>query len=228
MLINTQLHQNKINWTKTNNNKLIPAIIQHATSGEVLMLGYMNEASIIQTEKTRKVTFFSRSKNRLWTKGEQSGNILQLIDWYLDCDNDSLLILALPHGPTCHFHTNSCFHPAITTFSFLYQLEHFLSLKKNISHQLGNTQSSYTAKLYSQGIKRIAQKVGEEGIETALAAVTHNNNKTEIINEAADLIYHLLVLLQHTSLTFSVVLQELQKRHYNNQKKSTTHKSHDK
>ncbi|WP_159715281.1 bifunctional phosphoribosyl-AMP cyclohydrolase/phosphoribosyl-ATP diphosphatase HisIE [Blochmannia endosymbiont of Camponotus nipponensis] len=206
MLIKNK-HQ-QLNWTK--NHGLIPAIIQHAKSGEVLMLGHMNKESMMKTEQTKYVTFFSRSKNRLWTKGEKSGNILKLVNWYADCDHDALLIFVLPHGPTCHNNTSSCFHPGIAELSFLYQLENIISSKKNIPFHPTNT--SYTSQLYASGIKRIAQKVGEEGLETALAAISCEN-KTELVNEASDLIYHLLVLLQHQSLTFNAIVQELQIRH---------------
>lgn len=209
MLIKNQ-HQ-QLNWTK--NHGLIPAIIQHAESGEVLMLGHMNKESMIKTEQTKHITFFSRSKNRLWTKGEKSGNILKLINWYSDCDQDALLIFALPHGPTCHNNTSSCFHPGIAELSFLHQLENIISSKKNISSHLINT--SYTSRLYASGVKRIAQKVGEEGLETALAAISCCNTK-ELINEASDLIYHLLVLLQHKSLSFNAIIKELKMRNNDN------------
>lgn len=214
MLIKNQHQQlQKLNWAK--NHGLIPAVIQHANSGEVLMLGHMNKESMIKTEQTKHVTFFSRSKNRLWTKGETSGNILKLINWYSDCDQDALLIFALPHGPTCHKNTNSCFYPGTIELSFLHKLEHIISSKKNTPAHLSNT--SYTSRLYASGVKRIAQKVGEEGLETALAAISCNNTNTkELINEASDLIYHLLVLLQHKSLNFSAIIQELQIRHHDN------------
>lgn len=204
-------HHDQLDWTK--NHGLIPAIIQHAKSGEVLMLGYMNKESMIKTEKTKHVTFFSRKKNRLWTKGEKSGNILNLINWYSDCDQDALLIFVLPDGPTCHNNTSSCFHPGIAELSFLHQLENVISSKKNIPSHLINT--SYTSRLYASGIKRIAQKVGEEGLETALAAISCYNTK-ELINEASDLIYHLLVLLQHKSLNFNAIIQELKIRNNKN------------
>ncbi|WHL25222.1 MAG: bifunctional phosphoribosyl-AMP cyclohydrolase/phosphoribosyl-ATP diphosphatase HisIE [Candidatus Blochmannia vicinus] len=209
MLIKNK-HQ-KLNWTK--NHGLIPAIIQHARSGEVLMLGHMNKESMIKTEQTKHVTFFSRSKNRLWTKGETSGNTLKLINWHSDCDHDTLLIFVLPHGPTCHNNTSSCFHPGIADLSFLYQLENIISTKKNIPSHPNN--SSYTSHLYTSGIKRIAQKVGEEGLETALAAISTDYNTKELINEASDLIYHLLVLLQCKSINFNAIIQELKKRNHN-------------
>lgn len=194
----------KINWNK-NNDHLIPAIIQHAISGEILMMGYMNEEAMMITEKTKYITFFSRSKQRLWNKGEISGNKLQLINWYIDCDNDTLLIFVVPNGPTCHKNTSSCFYPAISEFSFLYQLEQIISNRK-----IASSNTSYTSHLYTHGIKRIAQKVGEEGLETALAAISCDN--TELINEISDLIYHLLVLLQYKSLSFNQIIQELKMR----------------
>lgn len=204
-----------LNWKK--NNGLIPAIIQHAISGEVLMLGYMNKESMSITEKTGYVTFFSRSKNRLWIKGESSGNSLKFINWYPDCDFDTLLILALPKGSTCHKNTNSCFYPALAEFSFLYTLEQIISIRKNYLSHDKEQNKSYTSTLYSKGIERIAQKVGEEGLETALAAVSHNPDS--LISEASDLIYHLLILLQHESLNLSQIITELKKR--NNLKNNT-------
>lgn len=204
MLINNNYQ--KLNWKK-NKNGLIPAIIQHVISGEILMLGYMNQDAIVTTEKTGYVTFFSRKKQCLWTKGEISGNKLKLISWHPDCDNDTLLIFVTPNGPTCHKNTRSCFYPAISDFTFLYQLEQIISEKKYTT--LSST-SSYTSYLYMNGIKRIAQKVGEEGLETALAAVSCGT--TDLINEISDLIYHLLVLLQYKSLNFNNIIQELKSR----------------
>lgn len=212
MSINNKYQE--LDWTK--NSGLIPAIIQHSISGTVLMLGYMNKKSLIATEQTGYVTFFSRSKNRLWVKGEKSGNVLKFINWCADCDLDTLLILAIPKNElTCHKNTHSCFQSISTDFNFLYQLEHFLSSKKkHIFNSNSNNQNksitSYTTSLYNSGIERIAQKVGEEGLETALAAISNNPNT--LINEAADLIYHLLVLLQYKSLTFNEVIHELKIR----------------
>lgn len=205
----------KLRWNKNKDN-LIPVIIQHIISGEILMLGYMNQDAMMITEKTGHVTFFSRSKQRLWTKGEISGNKLQLISWHPDCDNDTLLIFVIPNGPTCHKNNKSCFYPAISDSTFLYQLEQIISNKK---YATPSSNSSYTSHLYMNGIKRIAQKVGEEGLETALAAVSCN--KKELINEISDLIYHLLVLLQYKSLNFNEIIQELKSR--NNFNKHTDH-----
>ncbi|AKC60031.1 histidine biosynthesis bifunctional protein HisIE [Blochmannia endosymbiont of Polyrhachis (Hedomyrma) turneri] len=185
---------------------LTPTIIQHAISGEVLMLGYMNDESIKITKNSGYVTFFSRSKKRLWTKGETSGNRLQFIRAYEDCDKDTLLMLVLPNGPTCHKNNSTCFYPAMTDWGFLYKLEEIVKNRK-----CSYLKNSYTKKLYASGSKRIAQKVGEEGIETALAAVTQN--KKELINEAADLIYHLLVLLETQSLNLTNIIKCLHDRH---------------
>lgn len=198
------LTKEQLNWDKVNN--LMPAIIQHAVSGTVLMLGFMNPAALAQTQSTGKVTFYSRTKQRLWTKGETSGDYLQLVDIATDCDQDSLLVLALPAGPTCHNGTNSCFSEIQTDWTFLQNLENILASRKTAP--IG---SSYTARLYASGTKRIAQKVGEEGVETALAATV--NNRPELKNEAADLIYHLLVLLQDQNLTFTDVIATLRQRH---------------
>jgi phosphoribosyl-ATP pyrophosphohydrolase/phosphoribosyl-AMP cyclohydrolase len=200
----TEQQKAKLDWEKTDN--LMPAIVQHAVFGEVLMLGYMDPAALDVTEQTGKVTFFSRTKQRLWTKGESSGNFLNVVSITPDCDNDTLLILANPIGPTCHLGNDSCFHPASSDWGFLYQLEQLLASRKTASPD-----SSYTAKLYASGTKRIAQKVGEEGVETALAATV--NDREELTNEASDLIYHLLVLLQDQELDLSKVIGRLRERH---------------
>ncbi|HEN3644998.1 TPA: bifunctional phosphoribosyl-AMP cyclohydrolase/phosphoribosyl-ATP diphosphatase HisIE [Yersinia enterocolitica] len=195
---------NQLDWEKVDN--LMPAIVQHAVSGEVLMMGYMNKEALAATEETGKVTFFSRTKQRLWTKGESSGHFLNVVNIYPDCDNDTLLILVNPIGPTCHLGNNSCFAPAASDWGFLYQLEQLLASRKS-----ADPASSYTAKLYASGTKRIAQKVGEEGIETALAATV--NDREELTNEASDLMYHLLVLLQDQDLDLSKVIGRLRERH---------------
>ncbi|WP_241590867.1 bifunctional phosphoribosyl-AMP cyclohydrolase/phosphoribosyl-ATP diphosphatase HisIE [Rosenbergiella epipactidis] len=193
-----------LDWQKTNN--LIPAVIQHAVSGEVLMLGYMNQEALAATQQSGNVTFWSRSKQRLWTKGESSGHFLTVKQITADCDRDSLLVLALPHGPTCHTGTSSCFSPAATDWHFLWQLEQLLASRKS-----ADPSSSYTASLYASGTKRIAQKVGEEGVETALAATV--NDREELTNEASDLIYHLIVLLQDQDLDLSSIIANLRQRH---------------
>ena len=170
----------KINWQKVDN--LLPVIVQDATTCEVLMLGYMNQAALDKTLVEKKVTFFSRTKQRLWTKGETSGNFLNVADISLDCDNDTLLILANPIGATCHTGAESCFHQFAQNsqpdWIFFSKLERLIAERKG-----ADPESSYTAHLYSKGTKRIAQKVGEEGVETALAATVKDREET--ICEAA-------------------------------------------
>lgn len=193
-----------LDWDKTGG--MMPVIVQHNVSGEVLMHGYMNPAALDKTLAEGNVTFFSRTKNRLWTKGETSGHFLQVVSITPDCDNDTLLVLANPIGPTCHLGTTSCFSPAAPEWTFLYQLEQLLASRKT-----ADPESSYTARLYASGTKRIAQKVGEEGVETALAATV--NDRHELTNEASDLVYHLMVLLQDQDLDFSAVIHNLRTRH---------------
>jgi phosphoribosyl-ATP pyrophosphohydrolase/phosphoribosyl-AMP cyclohydrolase len=186
---------------------LIPAIIQHSETNQVLMLGYMNEEALNITNKIGLVTFFSRSRDKIWTKGETSGNFLQLVTMIIDCDNDTLLIKVLPKGPVCHKGTVSCFdEDKFTNMSFLSKLEEIIKSRKSKDEN-----ESYTAKLLNGPLRRIAQKVGEEGVETALASVTETDGK--LISESADLLYHLLVLLQAKNLELSDVLNELKKRH---------------
>ena len=188
---------------------LLPLIVQHAVSGKILMQGYANSAALTATLQSGRVTFFSRSKNRLWTKGESSGHFLQLQSLSADCDRDSLLALALPDGPTCHTGTETCWHdeqhnaPAL---SFLTDLEQVIA-----SRQHADPKSSYTASLFARGVKRIAQKVGEEGVESALAAMA--GDREELKNEAADLIFHLLVLLRSQDLHLNDVIDILKARH---------------
>ncbi|WP_392565483.1 bifunctional phosphoribosyl-AMP cyclohydrolase/phosphoribosyl-ATP diphosphatase HisIE [Utexia brackfieldae] len=198
------LDNQPLDWEKVDN--LMPAIIQHAISGEVLMLGYMSPRALAQTKESGKVTFYSRTKQRLWTKGESSGHFLNVVSISADCDMDTLLILVDPVGPTCHTGATSCFSPAASQWGFLYQLEQLIASRKSASPD-----SSYTAKLYASGTKRIAQKVGEEGVETALAATVHD--KVELTNEAADLMYHLMVLLQDQELCLNDVIDVLKNRH---------------
>jgi len=200
----TEQQRSQLDWEKTNG--MLPAIVQHAVSGEVLMLGYMNAEALQATEETGKVTFFSRTKNRLWTKGETSGNVLNVVSITPDCDNDTLLVLVNPVGPTCHTGTSSCFSPAASQWQFLFELEQLLASRKS-----ADPESSYTARLYASGTKRIAQKVGEEGLETALAATVHD--REELTNEASDLMYHLLVLLQDQDLNLATIIGRLQQRH---------------
>ena len=186
---------------------LIPAIIQHSETNQVLMLGYMNEETLDITNRTGLVTFFSRSRNKIWTKGETSGNFLQLVTMIIDCDNDTLLIKVLPKGPVCHNGTVSCFdEDKFTNTSFLSKLEEIIKNRKSKDES-----ESYTAKLLNGPLRRIAQKVGEEGVETALASVTETDGK--LISESADLLYHLLVLLKAKNLELSDVVNELKKRH---------------
>lgn len=202
MLTEQQLAQ--LDWVKTDG--MMPAIVQHAVSGEVLMHGYMNPQALDKTLATGKVTFWSRTKQRLWTKGESSEHFLNVVSITPDCDNDTLLVLANPVGPTCHLGTSSCFSPAASDWIFLYQLEQVLAERKH-----ADPKSSYTASLYASGTKRIAQKVGEEGVEVALAATV--NDRHELTNEASDLVYHLLVLLQDQDLNLSTVIENLRQRH---------------
>ncbi len=192
-----------LDWDKTDG--LVPAIVQHHLTAKVLMLGYMDKAALEKTLSTGQVTFYSRSKQRLWTKGETSGNTLDLVALDMDCDNDSLLVQVLPNGPTCHKGTESCWADG-KAHSFIDNLSTLIASRKG-----QDPKSSYTAYLFERGTKRIAQKVGEEGLETALAAAT--NDKPELIDEASDLIYHLLVLLEDQNLSLEQVTANLMKRH---------------
>ena len=171
-----------------NNTGLVPVIIQDYLNLKVLMLGYMNQEAFDKTLQEKRVTFFSRSKNRLWTKGETSGNFLELMDWKLDCDNDTILIKAKPLGPTCHKGTTTCFAEE-TDKGFLYELQQTISDKID-----NNDENSYTNELYKRGINKVAQKVGEEAVELVIEA--KDNNDELFLNEAADLIYHYLILLK--------------------------------
>lgn len=200
----SEQQKEQLDWNKVDN--LMPDIVQHAVSGEVLMLGYMTPEALDETNRSRHVTFYSRTKQRLWTKGESSGHFLNVVSITPDCDSDTLLVLAEPQGPTCHKGTRSCFSPATPDWAFLFQLEQLLGERKN-----ADPKSSYTASLYASGTKRIAQKVGEEGVETALAATVHDRD--ELVNEASDLMYHLMVLLQDQDLDLSAVINNLRKRH---------------
>lgn len=194
-----------LDWEKVNN--LMPCVVQDAVTGNVLMLGYMNQEALSTTLNKNLVTFYSRTKSRLWTKGESSGNVLQLVDLSVDCDNDSLLALVHPHGPTCHLGTETCWsHAESADSGFLFSLEKILAERKN-----ADPESSYTARLYQKGVKRIAQKVGEEGVETALAATA--GDFEELKNESADLLYHLIVLLQSCDLSLSDAVAILRERH---------------
>jgi len=196
---------NELAWQKMDN--LIPAIIQHAATGAVLMQGFMNKESLVATLDTGKATFFSRSKQGLWIKGETSGNFLNVHEVITDCDQDSLLIACTPIGPTCHLGTESCFpEQKLTQQNFLSQLEQVIAGKKG-----DDPKESYTAHLFSRGTTKMAQKVGEEGVEVALAAVAET--KEDLLGECADLFYHTLVLLADQKIELSEVMAVLQERH---------------
>jgi len=183
---------------------LLPAIVQHAQTGQVLMLGYMNREALDKTLTSGQVTFYSRSRECLWTKGETSGHVLDLVGIESDCDHDTLLVQALPHGPTCHLGRPSCFPDAPE--NFLATLD---ALVKD--RAIAAPADSYTGKLFAAGVRRIAQKVGEEGVETALAAVAQDDDA--LLGEAADLIYHLLVLLRARGLGLADAVAVLAQRH---------------
>lgn len=190
-------------------NGLIPAIVQNAENFQVLMLGYMNQEALEITLDKERVTFFSRSKGRLWTKGETSGNYLDLVDIQKDCDNDSLLILANPKGPTCHTGQDSCFHQKEfkpkNSLSFLNDLEQLI-----ISRKKKMPEGSYTTSLFEKGVDKIAQKVGEEAVETIIEA---KNRQKKFVEEVADLLFHLMVLLVEKDVRLKKVVNKLKKRH---------------
>ncbi len=193
---------------KYDQNGLVPAIIQDATTKNVLMLGYMNEEAYQKTLETKQVTFFSRSKQRLWTKGEESGNFLNLVDIKNDCDNDSLLIQVNPVGSTCHKGTDTCWGDQnISNYGF------FSTLENVITERIANkdTQKSYVASLFSKGINKVAQKVGEEAVETVIEAM--DNNDELFLYESADLMFHYLMLLQAKGFTLKDIENELKGRH---------------
>ncbi len=197
-----KLNIHELAWEKMDG--LLPAMVQDAENGRVLMQGYMNQEALEKTLSTRLVTFFSRSKNRLWTKGEISGNTLELINIFPDCDYDALLIHANPTGPTCHTGEKSCFTDN-SEWNFIANLENVI---KNRAES--GSETSYTVKLLNSGLSRIAQKVGEEGVEVVLAAIEKNDK--DFCGEAADLFFHLLVLLKARNLSFSDVIQVLKER----------------
>jgi phosphoribosyl-ATP pyrophosphohydrolase/phosphoribosyl-AMP cyclohydrolase len=184
--------------------------VQHARTGRVLMVAYMNEAALQQTLATGRAVFFSRSRQQLWTKGETSGHYLNVVDVSTDCDSDAILLLADPLGPTCHNGTESCFAAAASTdvdrFAFLPVLEATIA-----NRMAEKPEDSYTARLLAQGPGRIAQKIGEEGVETALAAVTRDD--AGLLGECADLLYHVMVLLKSRDLELGDVVAELRSRH---------------
>lgn len=191
-------------WKKMNG--LIPAIVQDAESGAVLMLGYMNEEALAVTLESGWVTFFSRSKNRLWTKGETSNHKLKCVDIINDCDQDTLLVLAKPMGPACHQGTATCFgDETLTDWTFVINLENLIKTRKEL-----RPEGSYVSSLFNAGKSRIAQKVGEEGVEVALAAIEKNDE--ELCGEVADLWFHTLVLLQERGLGIGEVIRVLKGR----------------
>lgn len=187
---------------------LVPAIVQDANTKMVLMLGYMNEEALQKTIETKKVTFWSRSRNELWTKGETSGNFLNLVDIKSDCDNDTLLVKAIPDGPTCHKGTDTCWAETNETnpLLFLSFLQDFIEKRKEEMPE-----GSYTTSLFNGGVKRIAQKVGEEALETVIEACNGTNEK--LVYEGSDMLYHLLVLLTEKGLRIEDLAEELMKRH---------------
>jgi phosphoribosyl-ATP pyrophosphohydrolase/phosphoribosyl-AMP cyclohydrolase len=202
----TEVDVNALDWAKSSDG-LLPAIVQHWQSGAVLMLGYMDRAALAQTQASGKVTFFSRSKQRLWTKGETSGHWLLSRALSVDCDNDTILIQAEPCGPTCHRGTASCFgDDSAPPLAWLAELDALVAQRAR-----ERPAGSYTTKLFESGTRRIAQKVGEEGVETALAAVAQDADA--LTGEAADLVFHLLVLLRDRGLDLAAVVAKLRERH---------------
>lgn len=187
---------------------LVPAIIQDQATNKVLMLGFMNQEAVEATLSQQKVTFFSRSKNRLWTKGEESGHFLSLVNMQLDCDQDTLLVKVNPNGPVCHTGTDTCWGETNdrSSLEFLSSLETVIASRKNAAPE-----SSYVASLFQKGINKIAQKVGEEAVETVIEAKDHNDELFK--GEAADLLFHYLILLQAKGFTLSDITNELKKRH---------------
>lgn len=185
---------------------LVPAVIQDHQTNKVLMLGFMNQEALDKTLETQKVTFFSRTKNRLWTKGEESGHFLNLKSIQLDCDNDTLLIKVHPIGPTCHTGADTCFSEKNHSSNFLEYLEQIIELRKQ-----GDPNNSYVAKMFEKGLNKIAQKVGEEAVEMVIEA--KDNNKELFLNESADLLFHYLLLLNAKGHNLAEVLNILQLRH---------------
>ncbi len=191
-----------------NKDGLVPAIVQDAMTKNVLMMGFMNEEAYAKTVESNKATFFSRSKNRLWTKGEESGNYLKVVSIKNDCDNDTLLIQANPVGPTCHKGTDTCWGEANeSSFGFLSKLENIIESRRSDA----NAKKSYVASLFDEGINKIAQKVGEEAVEIIIEA--KDNNDDLFLNEGADLLFHFLILLQAKGFTLSDIVKVLKDRH---------------
>jgi phosphoribosyl-ATP pyrophosphohydrolase/phosphoribosyl-AMP cyclohydrolase len=203
--MNIDADSERIDWNKCGG--LLPAIVQHWRSGDVLMLGYMDRAALAATRESGKVTFFSRSKQRLWTKGESSGHVLHLKSLHIDCDADTLLVRADPVGPTCHNGTPTCFADAPSLpLAFLGELDALVAQRAG-----DRPPGSYTTRLFEAGVRKIAQKVGEEGVETALAAVAQGDE--DLLGESADLVFHLLVLLRSRGLDLADVTRVLETRH---------------
>ena len=198
-----------------NNDGLVPAIIQDATTKKVLMLGYMNEEAYLKTNETKKVTFFSRTKNRLWTKGEESGNFLHLVSIKNDCDNDTLLVMVNPQGPTCHKGTGTCWgEENQASFGFLSELEGIIAQRKKMSEvapELREDKNSYVVSLFDKGINKIAQKVGEEAVEVVIEAKDDDENL--FLNESADLLFHYLILLRAKGYGLKDIAKVLEARH---------------
>lgn len=198
----------KINFNK-NKDGLVPAIIQDTKTKNVLMLGFMNEEAFQKTIETKQVTFFSRSKQRLWTKGEESGNVLNLVDYKIDCDLDTLLISVNPEGPTCHKGTDTCWgQENKSTYGFLTELERVISDRK----QNSNSEKSYVASLFEKGINKMAQKVGEEAVEVVIESKDDNDDL--FLNESADLLFHYLILLKAKGFQLEDVVEFLEQRHH--------------
>ena len=204
-MADVQISADKLDWRKGDG--LLPAVAQHWRSGAVLMLGYMNRDALAQTQQRGKVTFWSRSKQRLWTKGETSGNFLLFRAVFVDCDGDALVVHAEPQGPTCHLGTSSCFGDASAPpLAFLAELDALIAERER-----ERPAGSYTTRLFESGVRRIAQKVGEEGVETALAAVAED--KEALVGESADLLFHLLVLLRARDASLADLAAALTSRH---------------
>ena len=202
---------NTLNPNFDKGNGLLPAIVQDAHTEKVLMLGYMNAAALEQSKKEGKVTFYSRSKQRLWTKGESSGNFLNIVSMTLDCDQDCLLIKAIPQGPICHTGNDTCFAETNNGANFLKILESIIQDRKS-----NPSENSYTSSLFKKGINKVAQKVGEEAVELVIEA--KDDNKDLFLGEAADLLYHYLILLAAKDIELEEVLALLKMRHLSMQK----------
>ncbi len=198
-----------------NNDGLVPAIVQDSVTKKVLMLGYMNEEAYLKTNETKKVTFYSRTKKRLWTKGEESGNFLNLVSIKNDCDNDTLLVMVNPQGPTCHKGTDTCWaEDNEASYGFLSELEGVIAQRKKMSEvepELREDKNSYVVSLFDKGMNKIAQKVGEEAVEVVIEA--KDNDENLFLNESADLLFHYLILLKAKGYSLKDVAKVLEGRH---------------